>query len=644
MSIDKRKVAIAVSIVSILLISGLLFISMKGEDISRDKELPSKIWVDRLNEGTSSRTSYLENKVILIDSVRDNAFETSIAISAASIRFISGQPEYTPLIMIDETGDALERYLSLSPREPLEVDPSIPEEATISFARNCYQASDLLVIYSSYRSGMKAVALSSYYDIPMVFATENSEPLEDLMDDLGVRFAISMDDGPLLSVPTMALGGTEPCHNGFFLWCLESKGDSSDYMIVTNPDDIDNGWGEPGYLPVRGVSSTSAQLAAYRMALMFFVKGYSKDEIGVNFDDRVHYNQMGASVEIANNYSDTIKDKVLHAIEEGNSTSAFDLKFLGIVGDPIAVPYHYEDFGDGGDDVFFSNTNFIASDYYFADTEGDEHQDIAYGRILGRSLTDTALLNARTMGFDEYSEYDFERGNDVDQRIYDTLSPDWKDNAGVFVGTTKPFPMPAALKHMKKYQYDVLGDGGMFVTTEESLLLNDVTADMVMDKMNYMMYCGHGLQSAWYSNYADNIDAKFITTQTMKPGFSAVMACLTGRVDNLDDHQDDKISLAFIHAGQNGYIGSTRLAYGLFKVGQGEQGLLIDTGALYLVDRISENFVNGGMTTGELLMISRNEMIDKWVNDDSSNEAFEASVAMWEYVLYGDPAWTPAGP
>lgn len=642
MSANMKKAAIAAVMVAIIVIAGLLVYSSTTKEDRKEKEQPSMEWVARLNSASSLRTPYLDDKVILLDSVRDNAFEVSVAASAASVRRSGNEMIHNPLIMIDETGDGFNRYGSLSPREPLEIDPSEPDVATQDLAMNCFKGSDFIIVYNTYRGGLKATALASYYDIPMVYSTENSKELKDLIDDLDVKYAISMDDAPLLDVPTMALGGTEPCHNGFLLWCLESNGDSTDYMIVTNPDDIDNDWGQQGHLPVRGLSAASAQLASYRTALMFFVKGYKQDEIGIDFDDIENYNQMGASIDVANNYSNAVKEKVFHAMEEGNSTSAFNLRFLGIVGDPVAVPHYYEDFSDGSDGPFFSNTNHVASDYYFADIEGDEYQDIAYGRIMGRSLTDTTLLNARSLGFDEYSEYTFERGNDIDQRIYDTLSPDWKDNAGVFVGTSKPFPMPGALKHMKKYQYDVLGDGGMFVTTEESMFLNDVTADMVMDKMNYMMYCGHGLQSAWYSNRVDNIDARFVATQSLKPGFAAVMACLTARVDNLDDHQEDKISLAFLHAGLNGYIGSSRLAYGLFQVGQGQDGILLDTGALYLIDRISLNYVNGDLSTGELLMIARNEMIDKWVNSDSSNEAFEATVAMWEYVLYGDPAWVPA--
>jgi hypothetical protein len=194
---------------------------------------------------------------------------------------------------------------------------------------------------------------------------------------------------------------------------------------------------------------------------------------------------------------------------------------------------------------------------------------------------------------------------------------------------------------MKKYHYDVLTRAGMFVTGEESLRLNDVTAAETLDKMNYLMYCGHGNSNSWACNYVDRIDAAFVATQKLKPGLAAVMACDTGRVDNLDDASDYKCSLAFIHAGLNAYIGATRLAYGLFKGGDGEQGGLLDTGALYLIDRITDNFANSGLSSGQLLMVARNEMIDKYGTDPDDTYGMESLICMWEYVLYGDPAWMP---
>jgi hypothetical protein len=95
---------------------------------------------------------------------------------------------------------------------------------------------------------------------------------------------------------------------------------------------------------------------------------------------------------------------------------------------------------DSGSGPFFQNCNYIASDYYYSNLEGDEHQDIAVGRVVGRSVTDAHLLAARSLGFDEYGYVQFEVGNDVSERFYDTFSEDWKLNAGVFIGAPSPCP------------------------------------------------------------------------------------------------------------------------------------------------------------------------------------------------------------
>mgnify|MGYP001041920145 CR=1 FL=1 len=635
------RIAAVIAIV-ILVVAGLTYLATRGGEEERRKEIPTEVWIERLNEGSSIRTGYASSKVLTVNVNMEGGPLVSIAASSAAIGRIGSEMTYNPVLVHDLRDDAYQRYMGLTDRDPEEIDSRDPENSTIQLAMDSFRESDFLMIYSSYAEGLKGIALSTYYNIPMIYAPRINDNVRDLLDELGTKYVISIGESPIPDLPTMGLGLEEgPCHNEVFMMCLESRGDSTDYVVALNPGDIDMGWEGTEGIPVRGTSAAAPQLIAYRKALSFFVEGYNRSELGVDMDDKENYNQMGAAVEVANGYSDGIKEMVLHAWDLSKEKSSLDLKYLGLVGDPIAVPYHYEYFDPGSGGVKFSNTNFVASDYYFADLEGDEKQDIAYGRVMGRSVTDASLLLIRSLGFEEYSQYQFEVEDDLDQRVYDTLSPDWRENAGVFVGTSKPFPMPGALKHMKKHHYEVLGSAGMFVTSEESMKLNDISADMVMDKMNYLMYTGHGLQSSWYSNRVDNIDSVFVSGQKLKPGFSAVMACLTGRTDNLDDGLEDLISLSFIHAGLNGYIGSSRLAYGLFKVGQGEQGLLIDTGALYLVDRISLNFCEGSMTIGELLMRSRNDLIEHWgLEGDEYSE--EAKIATWEYVLYGDPAWTPA--
>ncbi|UCH88797.1 MAG: hypothetical protein JSV49_11230, partial [Thermoplasmata archaeon] len=628
-------------IILILLIPAILFIYNGPKEPERGKEAPSEVWVNRLNNANSLRTEYLTERALVISFNGQSSAELSVATSAAAVYRTGSDVLYNPLIIKDGDEDALPRYFELSERSQEDLVTSDVMESSIELAKLCWQKSDFIILYADYQNGLAAVPLASYYNIPMVYINGSASPLNGLIAELECKYAISLENAPLPDIPTMGIGYDTPVSlNEFFLWCLQSNGDSSDYVVLTNPNDIYNTWGEADKIPLAGVSTTAGQVAAYRSAMIYFADGYDQSELGVNFDDYDNYNQMGAEVAVANAYADRIK-QLVNTSKNLTEQYGGSLKYLCIVGDPIGMPFHYEFFEPGGSGTTFANTNFAASDYYFSDIEGDEKQDLVYGRILGRSVTDTSLLCVRNLGFAEYSEYAFEKGNDVSERFYDTFSEDWTQNAGVFVGTSKPFPLPGALKHMKKYHYDVLSSSGMFVTGEEALRLNDVTAAEMLDKMNYLMYCGHGNQFSWYSNRADYIDASFVATQKLKPGFAAVMACQTSRTDNLDDTNNNKISLAYIHAGLSGYIGASRLAYGLFKVGDGEQGMLLDTGALYLVDRITNHFTEGTYSTGELLLLARNELMDKFDIHGDSSESFEAKVTVWEYLLYGDPAWMP---
>ncbi len=638
----KRKYVIPLVIVAIILGTGFIHLLLRF-DRETASEYPTQEWMDRINEAVSVRTGFVKERVIVLDSSDEEAPETSVAASAATVFRIGPVMHYNPLLITDIRSDPYSRYLSLTDRSTEMIDGDDASASSIDLARKCWSRSDLIMIYSNYTAGLNGVPLASYFNIPMIFSRTMDKELKGLMDDLECRYAIVLEDAPKPSVPSMRLLMEDIVDiNAFFCWALSVNGDRTDYILLTNPADVDNVWGAPGHLPIGSASLVAGQVAAYRKAVVGFVDGYDRSELGSEVDDLENYNQMGASVEVANGYASSAKDEIHRLIGCMDRYGPMTPRFVGLVGDPIGIPFHYEYFDPGSNGPYFSNTNHIASDYYYGDIEGDERQDIAVGRFMGQSLTDISLLAVRSLGSEEYNNLNFERGEDIAQRFYDTLSPDWKENAGVFVGTSKPFPLPGALKHMKKYHYDVLGSSGMFVTSEESMLLNDITADMVMDQMNYLMYCGHGVHYAWYSNRVDHIDATFVSNQKLKPGFTAVMACLTGRTDNMENGLDEMVSMSFLHAGLNAYLGSTRLAYGLFKVGDGEQGLLLDTGALYLVDKITEHFSEEAMPVGELLMVARNEMIDKWGIDENDQYGLESKVAMWEYVCYGDPAWTPA--
>ncbi len=656
----ERKKVWAIVIIAIL-VAVPLAVTLGWPQAKRGgiEEAPSELWVARLNAATMEHTAYLDGKALTIASDDDGAPPLALTATAAAVwRDGDGEGyQYHPVLVVDEETDALARYEQLSGCELSWLDGNDPSATSFELARQCWSEAECVILFDSYTAGVAVAPLAGYYGLPLLYTPENSTPttvLNALLSDLGARYAIAIGD---VAVPAdipvravMRLGadaGSKTnltfAFNDFFCQCLASNEDAPSYAILTNPGDVENDWGEPGYLPLRGVSMAAAQLAAARGALVYFTDGYCEDELGheAEGEELRAYNQLGARVEVANRYASKGRERVMRGWRRAEEYGGA-LRHLAIVGDAVGVPFQYEFFDPETDDgVFFSNTNFAASDYYYGNITGDAEQDVAYGRVVARSLTDTTLLCARSLGFEAYASSEFEDGNAVSDRFYETFSGDCRKNAGVFLGTTKVGPLPGALKHMKKYQYQTLWSQGMFVTGEESLRFNDRSAALILDKMNYLMYCGHGDQDCWYSNMVDEIDAQFIATQTLKPGLAAVMACLTGRTDNPDVHVADMIAPAFLHAGLNGYLGASRLAYGLFRGGTDdyEQGLLLDDGALYLIDRVTHHYAQGGTSVGELLRLARNDLIEQFGLDDLTTR-----ITTHEYLCYGDPAWVPAPP
>lgn len=130
-----------------------------------------------------------------------------------------------------------------------------------------------------------------------------------------------------------------------------------------------------------------------------------------------------------------------------------------------------------------------------------------------------------------------------------------------------------------------------------------------------------------------------INSVDLKPGFGIAMACLTSMTDSVSIDLDQMVSLAFLHSGFVGYIGATRVAYGLYDYEIREDGAICGTGALYLVDVFSQKVCEEDIDVGEAMRQAKNDLIykDGWLDDDGEIND-EVQITVIEYVLYGDPA------
>ncbi|MCK4717100.1 MAG: hypothetical protein KAT70_00415 [Thermoplasmata archaeon] len=627
---SRTKKRVALFIIFFLLMPAL-FLSLRSsrDGILPDEEAPSELWVKRLVEDIRVESKPQEQKVFMgqvdVGSLEDDL----INLAATPMLFLDG---YNPLLLSTSDGnDAIDRFVELNGREVVDLPGGSAVDVTCNISDMGWEKSEAAIVVSNIYDALQIAPLAAYLRIPVLYVNGTVGSMtESAAATLGVRYCVAVGDAPRLSFPTMRLPSQDINH--FYLWCMDHGGQDCNYMVVTNPDDMFNySWGEAGKIPIPFLSLVSAQLAAYRHAPIFYTEGL--DNLTGEGEEVV---QMGASAEVVNTLAEHTREVVRKGkarIEE--RTGEQEAMYLALVGGPVALPFHYHCVPSSGEGTTFSNTDYIASDYYFGDLDEDYTMELAVGRIIARDIDDASVLVARSL-LEDVMTLEYEDDGDASQQLYDTLSGPWEENSAIYVGSTRMGPIPRCLKHAKAYQAQTMKEGGFTPTALEAAKANDEMVSESIDKIQYCVYYGHGDYDCWWSNAGVYITSDMIASSRLKPGISIAMACLTARVDNSTIPLSELISLGFLHGGYNGYIGATRLAYGLIELYDSDGYLPVeDTDALYLVDRFTYYICKEDLNTGLSLMKARNDLVERF-NVESE---FGAKVAMYEYVLYGDPAY-----
>jgi hypothetical protein len=608
----------------ILILPGLAYVYSLEED-----EEGTQLNVERvLDEATVQRGQQNGTTLYLLDiEPSDPDFPEMMHLAATlTPLFVGSAPgeEFINPLIIGTEEKGVETITSLTDREVVTLTGedivSSQYVAQYSSATTCFWV-------SSYRQALAISPTASLTGIPIL--TSIDPTAESTMKSLGVKRVIAIGDA---KVP----GGRDFARiqeselNDLFLDLLTERGLSSDYIVVTNPDDIIDYQDSltKGNLPVAGLSLLSAELAAFHHAQIYFGPGLP------TFDETYGdgFTQLGVSREVNNDISDQILAEITDGV--GHLTSwGMEAKYLALVGGPVTLPMYYWDIND-----YQQERQYQPCDYFYADLNDDPYQELAVGRIFARSLTDASLLVLRALIYEEVIQYDYPR--DESSTIYDTVSEDWKENSLACVGTTKIGPMPGILTPTLANQTITMTEAGYHVTSMGyDLATQAEIVREIIDEMNYAVYYGHGDYDCWYSTVPDPIDADMLNSVDLKPGFGIVMACLTGMTDSVDIPLDQMISLAFLHSGFAGYIGATRVAYGLYDYEIRNDGAICGTGALYLVDVFSDLVCAEDMNVGEAMREAKNDLIYKDGWDDE-----EVQITVTQYVLYGDPAhnlWVP---
>ncbi len=533
-----------------------------------------------------------------------------------------------PLVAGPASEKPVSRFITSSECEVISLEADDPAASSVAFGETLWESAEAAVVVTTYRDAVLAAPLAAYVQAPMFYHDVNSSSgLKASLKGLGVKRVLSIQERTVKGFRQLVLPSEEV--QEFYLRVLTANGDGSSYVVVTNPDDIvDYPVTGGSNMPLSGLSCLAAELAAHRKAVITTGHGY--DEWDKNYGDGFTF--MGVPYGTALNTSERIMVSIDDALKLLEAWK-FNATHLAMVGGPITLPFHYADMM-----AYVEERQYTPSDYEYANLDDDPYQELAVGRIMGQNIWAAATTVANAICFDKVADFAYERDDSAD--MYDTVSEDWKENAMVMVGTTKIGPFPGILTPTLGNQSKTLSEAGYTVTPLGYDLPAANAVREIIDEMNYNVYYGHGDVDCWYSNVADPVDSSTINAADLKPGFAIAMACLTGLTDSFDYATSDFISMAFLYSGFPGYIGATRVAYGLYDYEVHDDGVMRGTGALYLVDIFSKRVCFEDEDMGTALMKSKNALIDKQGYGDTGDE-FEGAITVNEYQLYGDPAWNP---
>ena len=298
--------------------------------------------------------------------------------------------------------------------------------------------------------------------------------------------------------------------------------------------------------------------------------------------------------------------KVRHILTQLNTTidlmQSYDLQepylngpaWLALLGDTTTIPMYYYQPSQTG----------IPEQGLPSDNPYSLNATLSVGRIIGSNIYDTSILLARTLFYRNIC--DQPTNNDSwNNRFSFIFGEGFGETGGIF------HQIPYA-KKLEDYGFDARVYGDFRNSRQLSILLHTYTG------ANYIEYLGHG-DWFWYTPslygldfYSKAIDVAHVRNWIFeKPSVFLSSACLMARIDGVP--LESTISMAFLHAGCNAFIGGTR-----------------ETGSEAGLEPLEDKLIIDNYSIGEALRYEK--------QTDKELPTF------YVRVLFGDPAFNPYEP
>ena len=351
---------------------------------------------------------------------------------------------------------------------------------------------------------------------------------------------------------------------------------------------------------------------------------------------------------------------------------------VGIIADTNMIPqYYYMSTGQGDATEGFG----IPGDLYFQDIAVNQTDNalrecnlqLSIGRVDGWNSQEVSALLARTFFYKDIIDHVIGPVNG--QLGVNQVAGTWKDSAMTSIGTEPPVGAAITAAEKIGMMFQQAGFSASIATFGNPITghTGDASrrqrAGQYYESSNFIQICAHGFYY-WYVPPAWEGTAALIARPTPFPpiggggafdvahvkymqfGPSVMWAdsCVTGRIDGLTP--ENALSLAFLHAGMNVYIGATRESWGnIIPIPDATSGETLGsflsmnfyghlTGYFYNKNGGMQSFTPADTSVGVALVLAKNTYIQKFGVDSGGMD----SDTLEEFIIHGDPAFNPYEP
>jgi len=270
--------------------------------------------------------------------------------------------------------------------------------ATAAIASKYWSKAELVFVVDGYEQALWAVPSASYLGAPILVS-----PTDATLKQLGTKCAVVIGGAKPSTSQAVNLASKDDVWR-FQLSLYQSKGDTCDYIVMTNPHDTDDQLNPNVQWPY--LSLASAPLSAYRKAIV---------QTGNYTGDREKLHALGGALNAAEDRAKyefvkptfmKVKDDS-YAAEKYLADNGGKPEYIAFVGGSIELPYYITDIHALWK-YWNTEVHFIPAETPYATMRTDTDftrfvkPDLAPGRIIADSVLDATWMLTRTFWYHDF--------------------------------------------------------------------------------------------------------------------------------------------------------------------------------------------------------------------------------------------------